>query len=76
MRRRLSSPTSPERVRDFLREHCGLAYCDDCIAKRVGINRYTSQQATLPFGLTSDFGRDDGRCSECDRTKRVIKAIR
>lgn len=76
MKRTLSTLTVPERIRDFLREHRGLAYCDDCIAKRVRINRYMAQQATLPFGLTSDFSRDDGPCSACSQIKLVIKATR
>jgi hypothetical protein len=76
MRGTLSSPTVPERVRDFLREHLGLAYCDDCIAKKVGITREMSHMATLPFGLTSDFDRDKGKCSGGDHIKLVIKALR
>jgi hypothetical protein len=76
MRRTLSSPTVPERVRDFLREHLGLAYCDDCIARKVGITRQMSQMASLAFGLTSDFDRDEGKCSGGDHIKLVIKALR
>ena len=66
----------PERVRNFLREHLGLAYCDDCIAKKVGITRQMSEMATLPFGLTSDFDRQEGECSGGHHTKLVIKALR
>jgi len=67
--------TVPERVLAFLRDHRTLAYCDDCIAKNVGINRYMAQQATLPFGLTSDFNRRFGVCSECGESKLVIAMV-
>ncbi len=68
--------TVPERVLNFLRDHLGETFCDDCIAKNVSANRYMAQQATLPFGLTSDFNRGHGKCTVCGSMKLVIKAVK
>ncbi len=68
--------TVPERVLAFLSERHGLAFCDDCIAKHVGINRHMAHQSTLPFGLTSDFERAYGSCSGCGESKLVTAMIK
>jgi hypothetical protein len=51
------SGTVPERIFEFLEVRPGASFCDDSIAKLIGINRYMAQQSTLPFGLTRDFKR-------------------
>ena len=71
----VSPITVPERVLAFLRDHCPLAFCDDCIAKNVGINRYMAHQATLPFGLTSDFNRGFGACAGCGQLKLITAMV-
>lgn len=68
--------TVPERVLAFLVERSGLPYCDDCIAKHVGINRHMAHQSTLPFGLTRDFKRAFGRCAGCGESKLVIAFLK
>ena len=71
----LSPITVPEKVLAFLRERRTLAFCDDCIAKNVGINRHMAHQATLPFGLTSDFNRGFGVCAGCGQSKLVTSMV-
>jgi hypothetical protein len=68
--------TVPERILAFLKGRPGDAYCDDSIAKLVGINRYMAQQSTLPFGLTSDFKRAYGACADCGNWKLVIAWVK
>src|SRR5262249_11210346 len=68
--------TVPEKVLAFLRDHLTRTFCDDCIAQNVGINRHMAHQATLPFGLTSDFNRGFGVCAGCGLSKLVTAMVR
>jgi hypothetical protein len=46
--------TIAERVKNFLTEHEGKPYCDDCIADQLGLRgRQQAQQVTLAFGNTA-----------------------
>jgi hypothetical protein len=56
----------PERVRDFLNDRVGRAYCDDCLQERLGLKwRQQVQTITATLAVTGRFARDSGRCSTC-----------
>jgi hypothetical protein len=63
----------PERVAQFLKT---AAFCDDCIADRVGISpRQQAQHATSALSSAgAGFTRFDGTCVICKRSKKVIRA--
>jgi len=63
---------APERIVKYLRDRSGTAFCDDCIARAVKINRHMAQQTTHPLGLTADFRRRHGTCSDCGRRQRLV----
>ncbi len=68
--------TIPADVIAFLRKNAPLAYCDDCIARRVGVTRTQQvQPITSTLGLTPGFARTRGPCRECGLTRQVINAI-
>ena len=65
--------TVAEKVVEFLCAERARAHCDDCIADRLSLNR--RQQAyhvTSVLGLTRDYTRKIGTCSQCkDQMKNV-----
>ena len=65
-----------ERVAQFLTANRGRAYCDDCLADEVGINRHQARNATSGLAASGRFHRDYGLCSNRthDRDKKVIWA--
>jgi hypothetical protein len=66
--------TIPERITNFLREREGTPYCDDCIAKQLGLERrQQAQQATSALGQTGKFLRSKGLCFDCNKDKLVIR---
>jgi hypothetical protein len=67
-----------ERVAALLRDSAGVAICDDCIAKELGLpRRQEAQAATAALSATREFTRSRGQCSRCSdsRDKLVIRAI-
>jgi hypothetical protein len=70
----------PQRIVDFLRQHQGSYFCDDCVAIDLKMKqRQEVQTVTATLALCSGYLRIDGHCSECDpkasgRSKLVIKA--
>jgi hypothetical protein len=66
--------TVAEKILQHLRAHRPEAFCDDCLAVAIGANRHQTQQATHPFGLTSEFDRREGQCAGCTRERLVIRA--
>jgi hypothetical protein len=66
--------TIPERIKNFLREHEGTAYCDDCLAGELGLpKRQEAQQATSSFGGTGNFIRSKGLCHICGKDKQSTR---
>lgn len=68
--------TVEERVAQFLSAHRGTAYCDDCLADELGINRHQARNATSGLAASGKFKRDYGTCSKRthDREKKTISA--
>jgi len=63
-----------ERVNAFLMEHRPLAFCDDCIAERLGlIRRQQAHRVTSALGTTTNFQREEGSCSACGEVRKVIR---
>ena len=74
-KQRGGSVTVPDRVKLFLRENRLARYCNACIKKKLGLKRpQQAQQATAPLDSEEGFTRERGRCSECGRTRKVIRA--
>jgi hypothetical protein len=68
--------TVEERIATFLLQNKGKAYCDDCLAKGIGVNRHQARNATSGLGASgTKFQRDYGTCSKTrhDREKKVIQ---
>lgn len=66
--------TVRERIASFLSEREETPYCDDCIAKRLGLaRRQQAQQATSALGQTGNFLRSKGLCFDCSKDKLVIR---
>lgn len=65
--------TVPERIAQFLK---AAAFCDDCIAARLGIApRQQVQHATSALSSAGDtFTRSDGTCAICQKAKEVTRA--
>jgi hypothetical protein len=69
--------TVEERVAAFVVKDKGNAYCDDCLAGELGINRHQARNATSGLAASGRFQRDYGMCSRRhhDRDKKVIRAV-
>jgi hypothetical protein len=66
--------TIAERVKNFLTEHEGTPYCDDCIASQLRLmRRQQAQQVTLAFGNRDNFLRGKGLCFECNKDRQVVR---
>jgi hypothetical protein len=66
--------TIPERVVEFLNRNRGIAFCDACIADRVGLAGPTSAQlVTKTLALCSDYTRTEAKCGSCQRTRLLTK---
>lgn len=72
--------TNSERNADhlgrFLAAHRPALFCDDCIADKLGLShRREANRVTRALGKTSNFWRDVGACSACERHKQVIRHV-
>jgi hypothetical protein len=74
----------PTRVADFVRSkkpaRLDNGYCDDCIAKALGLG--SGQNQTMAHNVTSalaqapmEFDRGKRRCDGCQKEKLVIRAV-
>ena len=66
--------TRDEEVVVYLNNHVDEFFCAACIAKAVGINRTQASNATRPLSKTSDFIREKRICSQCLKSRKVVKA--
>jgi hypothetical protein len=72
-RRKLVSMTDSERVAQFLTSVSPKAFCDECIARRLGFaNRQQAQHETSVLAEIPGFSQRQGHCSTCEKTKLVI----
>jgi hypothetical protein len=50
--------TIPKTIFDFLKKNRKQTFCDDCIAKELGLaQRQQAQQVTSTLALTGEFSR-------------------
>lgn len=68
-----------ERVAAFLKEHAGDDFCDDCLAKKVGLpNRREARSPAIALATTEGFERvrQEGRpCSVCGTPHHSLKWV-
>ncbi len=70
-------PMSPSQtVLAFLKEHVGIAYCDDCLRSilhiaRIRMNERHVTKIVAEFGLN----RQSGTCSACRVERMVTKRL-
>jgi hypothetical protein len=68
--------TLPEKIRDFLTDRNGRAYCDDCVQERLGLKwRQQVQVITATLAVTAFFARATDSCSTCGQSKQVTRAV-
>ena len=72
----IGTMTVEERVADFLVKNKGKAYCDDCLARELGIHRHQARNATWGLAISGRFHRDSEACSKRPhhRRKKVTRA--
>jgi len=74
---RPSTDSNPKRVVAKLRTDPSRSLCDDCLALETEIpNRHAVAAITGTLQETSEFEREQGRCSRCREMKLVIHAVR
>ena len=62
--------TIPTNVIAYLRRQTPHAYCDECIAQKLGARTQQVQPITATLGLTPGFSRKSGFCQECSVGRR------
>jgi len=68
---------NPERVHRLLTDRTPAALCDDCIAALAEISpRQQVNVIARSLGLTTDFQRFSGDCSQCKASKLVTRSLR
>jgi len=66
-----------EKIRDFLRDRAGRAFCDECVQARLGVKwRQRVTLITSTLAVTESFVRVAGKCSVCTHAKQVTQATR
>lgn len=67
---------NPAKITAFLTTHKGKRYCDDSLAKILGLaRRQEAQQVTATLATTPGFERKQGKCCHCGNIKLVIHAL-
>jgi hypothetical protein len=67
----------PGRIHVFLTRHEPKPFCDDCIAKELGLaRRQLVQPITAALGLTTDYRKEKGTCSLCKSEKPITRSVR
>src|SRR5580704_10750652 len=64
--------TVRERLVHFLTTSSPKAFCDDCVACRIGLSNHQAQHETSVLGEIPGFSRRRGFCSNCNKTMLVI----
>jgi hypothetical protein len=61
-----------DKVVNWLRAQQEKAFCDDCIAEKVGLSRrQQAHRVTNALAATSDFTRQQGVCAACGEDRKV-----
>ena len=65
-----------ERVAAFLLAHQPRSFCDECLARALGIDPSTGHRAAVKAGRRGGFCREYGVCSDCGESRLVTRASR
>jgi len=68
--------TAKERVAAFLIPHQPRGFCDQCLARALGIVPATACRTTMKAVRSSSFIREYGVCSDCGVSRLVTRASR
>ena len=66
--------TTEQRTGAVLRDNKGLAFCDRCLALKVGVSLQTMQEVIGILKRFPGYRISQGRCSVCQRVKLVVRA--
>jgi len=61
-------------VRDWLRQHSGSCFCDECVARETEASRKNVSIATRRLGTESDFNKYTAKCDSCGASRAVTRA--
>jgi len=66
--------TNPEKVYDFLKKNIRNGFCDDCLEKRVGVNRHEVNTIASTLALfPKEFTRVSATCpQQCSRRDKLV----
>lgn len=62
--------TTPERVIRHLQLNRPRAYCDDCLAAALSLNRAQVSIITSTLGLCKEYSRGTKTCADCGRAQK------
>ena len=65
-----------ERVAAFLITHGPRRFCDECLARALGIDPSTVYRAAVKTGRAGTHIREYGVCSDCGESRLVTRASR
>jgi hypothetical protein len=66
--------TTEARTGAVLRDNKGVAFCDGCLALKVGVSLETMQTVIGTLERFPGYRVSQQRCSACQRVKLVIRA--
>jgi hypothetical protein len=56
--------------------HHARSFCDECLARALGIDPSTAYRAAVKVGRSGEFTREYGVCSGCGESRFVTRAPR
>jgi hypothetical protein len=68
--------TAKERVAAFLSAHQARNFCDECLARALGIDPSTAYRAAVKGGRSGGLIREYGVCTDCGESRLVTRAQR
>jgi hypothetical protein len=63
-----------EKVAAFLVTQQPRSFCDECLARALGIDPSTAYRAAVKTGRVAPFIREYGACSDCGESRLVTRA--
>jgi hypothetical protein len=68
--------TNPEKIHSFLKKNLHHGFCDDCLAKKTGVDRHEINTIASTLALfTKEFSRSATSCPEkCSNRDKLVTA--
>jgi hypothetical protein len=63
-----------EQVAAFLVTERPRSFCDECLARALGIHPSTAYRAAVKTGRVASFVREYGVCSDCGESRLITRA--